>query len=145
MERELVRSPKYLYRIPNYYDLYKFENNIEYEMGTILKELEKMIKKSKLNKEELNDFLNHLKNADPKIEHSLALRTLTSPIRRDILQYIKYDIKNTEDIKNNFLFDDSQLHFHLNMLKQTYYITDSKDGWKLTPRGIGFLENAQLS
>jgi hypothetical protein len=49
-----------------------------------------------------------------------------------------------KEIKSEFKFDETQLNYHLNMLKQTFYILESNEGWKLTPRGIGFLENARL-
>ncbi|MFX1497650.1 MAG: hypothetical protein ACFFBH_09005 [Promethearchaeota archaeon] len=100
---------------------------------------------SKLTKEELREFYEKTKNLDKKLDHGRAYRTLTNPIRRNILNFIGYSIKNSEQIKKEFQLDDSQLNYHLNMLKQTFYILDSNEGWKLTPRGIGFLENAKLS
>ena len=140
----LIRNPRYLYRIPNYYNHSKFKIK-KNEVRTILDELSKMIKKSKLTKEELKEFLIKMNNIDPKLEHSLAARTLTNPMRRKIMQFINCEVKSVEDIKKDCNLDINQLTFHLNMLKQTNYVIDSVEGWKLTPRGIGFLENAKLS
>lgn len=100
---------------------------------------------SKLSREELKEFYAKIKNLDKKLDHGRAYRTLTNPIRRDILNFIGYTIKKLDEIKKEFRLDDSQLLYHLNMLKQTFYLLDTEEEWKLTPRGIGFLENAQLS
>lgn len=100
---------------------------------------------TKLTKEELKEFYEKIKSLDKKLDHGFLYRTLTNPIRRNILNFIGYDIKTFEEIKNELQLDDSLLNYHLNMLKQTLYLLDSKEGWKLTPRGVGFLENAQLS
>ncbi|MFX1402301.1 MAG: hypothetical protein ACFE8V_13765 [Promethearchaeota archaeon] len=99
---------------------------------------------AKLTKEELKEFFEKTKNIDKKLDHKRAYRTLMNPIRRSILNYIGYDIKTTEQIKKKFQFDETQLNYHLKMLEQTFYLLNSNEGWKLTPRGIGFLENAQL-
>lgn len=106
--------------------------------------MEKKNNKSKLNTEELKEFYVKTKNIDKKIDHGRAYRTLINPIRREILKFIGFNIKTMKEIKSEFKFDDTQLNYHLNMLKQTFYVVDSNEGWKLTPRGIGFLENARL-
>ena len=101
--------------------------------------------KSKLSAEELKEFHEKTKNIDKKLDHGRAYRTLMNPLRRDILQFIGYEIKSIEELIKEFELDSEQLNYHLNMLKQVFFIIDSNKGWKLTPRGIGFLENAQLS
>ncbi|MFW9946219.1 MAG: hypothetical protein ACFFDX_05250 [Candidatus Odinarchaeota archaeon] len=106
--------------------------------------MEKKNNKSRLTKEELKEFYEKTKNVDKKLDHGRAYRTLINPIRRNILNFIGCNIKTMEEIKNEFEFDETQIIYHLNMLKQTFYILDSEEGWKLTPRGIGFLENARL-
>ena len=106
--------------------------------------MEKKKNKSKLNTEELKEFYVKTKNIDKKLDHGRAYRTLINPIRREILKFIGYSIKTMKDLKNEFEFDETQLNYHLNMLKQTFYVLESNEGWKLTPRGIGFLENARL-
>ena len=142
----LIRNPKYFYIGFLTILIYVFKRIKKDEVrGSLDDELLKMIKKSKLTKEELKELFNKTKNIDPKTDHSLAVRTLTNPIRRKILQAINCDIKSEEDIKKECNLDNNQFNFHINMLKQTYYVINSVDGWKLTPRGIGFLENAKLS
>lgn len=101
--------------------------------------------KSKLSNEELKEFYEKTKNVDKKLDHGRAYRTLMNPFRREILQFIGYEIKSIEELKKEFKIDITQLNYHLNMLKQVFFAIDSNKGWKLTPRGIGFLENAQLS
>lgn len=127
-------------------DIY-FQKYDHFELINMDKEeFKKAVKKSRLSEKEMKEFFKKVSNIkDPTRDHSLALRALTNPLRRNILEYINIDIKTLEDLKNKFNLDDSQLNYHLDMLKQTLYILDSEDGWKLTPRGIGFLENAQLS
>ena len=49
-----------------------------------------------------------------------------------------------EEIKKEFKLDEDQLRYHLSMLKQSLYVIESHEGWKSTPRGIGFLENAKM-
>jgi hypothetical protein len=107
--------------------------------------MEEKKNKSKLTNEELKEFLEKTKDIDKKLDHGRAYRTLMNPLRREILCFIGYGIKNIEQLKNKFDIDKTQLNYHLNMLNQAFYLFDSNEGWKLTPRGIGFLENAQLS
>ena len=64
--------------------------------------------------------------------------------RRELLQFIGYDVRSLDDIKNEFKQKEDQLNYHLSMLKQCLYVIESKEGWKSTPRGLGFLENARL-
>ena len=99
----------------------------------------------RMTEKELKDFYEKVKVLDHKEDHRLAFRTLTNPLRRDILYFIEYKIIPTYEIKKKFNLDETQVDYNLNMLKQTIYIIDSEEGWKLTPRGIGFIENAQLS
>jgi predicted transcriptional regulator len=81
---------------------------------------------------------------DPKEDHSRGLRALQNTTRREILMYIGKDTKNTEEIKIDFNLEDSQANFHLSMLEQALFIEKTKTGWRLTPRGIGYLENVEL-
>ena len=106
--------------------------------------MEKKNNKSKLNTEELKEFYVKTKNIDKKLDHGRAYRTLINPIRREILKFIGYSIKTMKELKCEFEFDETHLNYHLDMLKQSFYVLDSNEGWKLTPRGIGFLENARL-
>ena len=97
-----------------------------------------------MTKEELKDFYELIKTIDHTNDHRLAARTLTNPLRREIMSFIGSEIKSTEEIAEKVDFEENQILFHLDMLKQVFYVWESPEGWKLTPRGIGFLENAQL-
>lgn len=100
--------------------------------------------KSKLTKEELKEFFKLVESVDKKIDHANAARTLTSPLRRDIMKFIGYEIKIPDDIKTEFNLDEDQLSYHLGFLKQAYYIWESTEGWKMTLRGIGLMENSEM-
>lgn len=106
--------------------------------------IKKFFEKSKLTKEELHDFLEKLKESDVKLEHTRAYRTLMNQARRNILRFIGYKIKNMDELKKEFNLGEEQLKYHLLMLNQCLYIIDSPKGWKVTPKGLGFLENAKL-
>jgi len=62
--------------------------------------------------------------------------------RIELLKFIGCEIRNMEEIDREFKMEFDQLKYHLSMLKQSLYIIDSHEGWKSTPRGIDFLENA---
>ncbi|MHA1150545.1 MAG: winged helix-turn-helix domain-containing protein [Promethearchaeota archaeon] len=100
--------------------------------------------KTQMTKEELREFFEVIKTIDHTNDHRLAARTLTSPLRRDIMSFIGSEIRSTEQIAENLNIEVNQVLYHLDMLKQVYYVWESLEGWKLTPRGIGFLDNARL-
>ena len=100
--------------------------------------------KCQMTKEELKDFYEVIKTIDHTNDHRLAARTLTNPLRRDIMELINYEIKTTDQIAQKLEIKEADLLYHLDMLKQVFYVWQSSEGWELTPRGIGFLENAQL-
>lgn len=81
---------------------------------------------------------------NPKIDHSLAYRTMMSEIRRDLLKYIGNEIRDIKEIQEEFQIGKDQLIYHLSMLRQGLYVIESNDKWKATPRGLGFLANAVL-
>ena len=62
--------------------------------------------------------------------------------RRELLKFIGCEIRSRDEIKKEFELDEDQIGYHLSMLKQSLYIIESHEGWKSTPKGIGFLENA---
>ncbi len=107
-------------------------------------EMKKMLNKSKLTKEELKDFLKMTENLDHKLDHSRAYRTMMNEDRRELLKFIGNEIKSTNEIKKEFKLKEDQLNYHLSMLKQCLFIIESKEGWKSTPRGLGFLKNTIL-
>jgi hypothetical protein len=61
--------------------------------------------------------------------------------RRKLLKFIGTDIRTNQQIEKEFQRDSEQLRYHLSMLEQLLYIINTANGWKATPRGIGFLYN----
>ncbi|MFX1339762.1 MAG: hypothetical protein ACFFDK_14210 [Promethearchaeota archaeon] len=108
------------------------------------KEFKSKMKKSKLTKEEMKDFLLKVEDIDKKLDHGRAYRTLMNQSRRELLKFIGCEIRSMDDIKQEFQLDEDQIKYHLSMLMQSLYVIESQKGWKCTPRGIGFLENAIL-
>jgi len=53
-------------------------------------------------------------------------------------------VKTTEELMKALEMDEDQVKYHLSMVEQTFYIMNTKEGWKLTPRGIGFLNNTSI-
>jgi predicted transcriptional regulator len=107
-------------------------------------EKKKPINKSLLTKEEMKELIEKTKNLDKKQSHYLSYRTMMNEIRRELLKFIGCEIRTIDDIKNEFEIDEDQLLYHLSMLEQCYYIINSTEGWKSTPGGIAFLENAKM-
>lgn len=82
---------------------------------------------------------------NPKLDHSLAYRTMMSEIRRDLLKYIGNEIRDIKELQQEFQISKDKLLYHLSMLRQGLYIIESDNNkWKATPRGLGFLANAVL-
>ncbi|MFX1390835.1 MAG: hypothetical protein ACFE9Z_12295 [Promethearchaeota archaeon] len=107
-------------------------------------EITNTMKKSELTKEELKKILAKTEDSDPKLDHYRAYRTLMNETRRELLKFIGYEIRSIDEIKKEFNLEDDQLNFHLSMLSQSLFIIESHKGWKSTPRGIGFLNNAKM-
>jgi len=107
-------------------------------------EFEKMKKKSKLTKDEMKVFLLKLESIDKKVDHSNLMRCMSNETRRDLLNFIGYDVRIMEELKKKFEMEVDQIKYHLSMLEHSLYVMESQEGWKATPRGIGFIENAIL-
>jgi predicted transcriptional regulator len=107
-------------------------------------EKEEILEKCKLTDEELEEFNKHLEDMDHKEDHARAYRTLSNPIRREILEFIECEIKKFDEINDELDIEEDQLKYHLSMLEQLNFLMDTESGWKATPRGIGFLYNARL-
>jgi len=90
----------------------------------------------------MDQFFENLKEMDHT--HARDFRTMVNPIRRDILKTIEYNIKTTEELMDSLNLEGDQINYHLSFLEQTFYIVNTKDGWKLTPRGVGFLNNTSI-
>ncbi len=100
--------------------------------------------KCKLTKEELEQYYKNVEAMDKKTDHSRAYRTLMNPLRREILKFIGFEVKTTEEIEKGLNMEPDQLNYHLSMLEQLYYVMNCSEGWKATPRGIAFLLNARM-
>ncbi len=107
-------------------------------------EFEKMKKKSKLTKDEMKVFLEKLESVDKKVDHSNLMRCMSNETRRELLNFIGYNMRSNEEISKKFEMEADQVKYHLSMLEHSLYVMESQEGWKSTPRGIGFMENAIL-
>ncbi|MFO8017801.1 MAG: hypothetical protein R6U96_04145 [Promethearchaeia archaeon] len=99
---------------------------------------------TKLTEEEFEEFLNRVDEMERKEDHARAYRTMSNPIRRKILKILDLNIMQTEDFLEHIDLTKDQVKYHLSMLEQLRYIMDTEEGWKITPRGLGFLKNAQM-
>ncbi|MDY6965983.1 MAG: ArsR family transcriptional regulator [Halobacteriota archaeon] len=82
-----------------------------------------------------------LKN--PTEDHKLGLKALQHKTRRDILDFIGYDVKKEDEIRKEFELDDLQLKIHLPMLEQALFVEKEGDFYRLTPRGLSYMENVE--
>ena len=105
-------------------------------------DINEIMQKCILTKEELKDYNEKMKDLDHT--HARDFRTMTNPIRREMIKTIGYSVKTTEELMTTLELAEDQIKYHLSMVEQTLYILNTKDGWKLTPRGIGFLNNTSI-
>ena len=97
-----------------------------------------------LNDEEMKKYLESTKHTNPKKDHYRAYRTMMNETRRELLKFIGDNVRTFEQLKTRFQEEEEQINYHLNMLEQLFYVMKTNDGWKATPRGLGFLHNAIL-
>jgi hypothetical protein len=107
-------------------------------------DMKEIIKICRLSDEEMNQYLELTKEIDHKEDHRRAYRTMMNHTRRELLKFIGTNIKTFEEIKSKFLEGTDQIKYHLSMLEQLYYIMETESGWKVTPRGIGFMYNTLM-
>jgi ASC-1-like (ASCH) protein len=107
-------------------------------------EKEEILEKCQLTEDELKEFNKQIEQMNHKEDHARAYRTLSNPIRREVLEFIDCEVKSFEEIENELDIKEDQVKYHLSMLKQLNFLMDTESGWKATPRGIGFLFNARL-
>ncbi len=105
-------------------------------------DMKEIIKNCQLTEQEMKEFLRLTKDINHKEDHRRAYRTMMNQTRRELLKFIGTNKKSSEQIINNFLEIKDQIKYHLSMLEQLFYIMNTESGWKATPRGIGFLNNA---
>lgn len=104
--------------------------------------IKEIMKNCQLTEEEMKAYLELTKDIDHKEDHRRAYRTMMNQSRRELLKFIGYNIRTLEQIKNKFEVEEDHIIYHLSMLEQLFYIMNTETGWKATPRGIGFLNNA---
>lgn len=103
--------------------------------------IKEIMKNCRLTEEEMKEYLRLTKDIDHKEDHRRAYRTMMNQTRRELLRFIGYNIRTLEQVKNKFQAEEDNILYHLSMLEQLFYIINTENGWKATPRGIGFLNN----
>jgi len=96
----------------------------------------------KRKKRWLKKLENEGKLQNPKVDHNRGLMVLQN--RREILRFMGINVMRIDKIKSQFNLSDSVIVFHLTMLEQALFIERINKGWRLTPRGIGYLKNVEL-
>lgn len=73
--------------------------------------------------------------------HRRALIAMQNPIRREILTLLKEKALTVKEVRNSLNLEEIILHFHLHLLKQTYFITIEENIVDLTPFGVVYIKN----
>ncbi|MEM2145366.1 MAG: winged helix-turn-helix domain-containing protein [Candidatus Jordarchaeaceae archaeon] len=79
---------------------------------------------------------------DPTEAHRRALHALQNPIRREILELLKDKALTLGELVNHFKMDEKTLRFHLQFLKDTFFITLEENIIDLTPLGVAYTRHA---
>lgn len=79
---------------------------------------------------------------NPGEAHRRALRTMQNPTRREILILLKDTAQSIEKLCQALQLDETTLQYHLQFLKDVFFITVEKELVDLTPPGIAYLRNA---
>lgn len=79
---------------------------------------------------------------DPTEAHRRALRALQNPVRREILTMLKDNALTIEEIVNRLNLDEKTLGFHLQFLKDVFFITVEGNTVDLTPIGVAYTRHA---
>ncbi|TFF98512.1 MAG: ArsR family transcriptional regulator [Promethearchaeota archaeon] len=98
-----------------------------------------ILNKCCLTEEEMNKYLESTEHIDPKDEHDHLYSVMTNDTRRELLKLINTNAMTLEEIKEKVQLDKEQLQYHLSMLEQLFFLMNTSEGWKTTPRGLGFL------
>jgi hypothetical protein len=107
-----------------------------------------LVKKNyrEMSDEELNAWKQKLDESgvvgDPGESHRRALRALQNPIRREILTMLKEKTLTIEEMVNHFNIDEKTLGFHLQFLKDIFFITVEGNTVDLTPIGVAYTRHA---
>ena len=79
-----------------------------------------MEKKSKLTSDEMKFFKGKVESVDKRIDHSNAMRCMSNETRRELLNFIGYEVKSLEELKEKFQMEGDQIKYHLSMLNIAY-------------------------
>ena len=78
---------------------------------------------------------------DPGEEHRRALRTMQNPVRREIVTLLKNQAETMSQIANQLDLDEKTLQYHLQFLKDIFFISVQEDIIDLTPLGVAYSRN----
>ncbi|MEM3586568.1 MAG: winged helix-turn-helix domain-containing protein [Candidatus Jordarchaeaceae archaeon] len=99
-----------------------------------------------MSEEELNEWKNKIYEygwkGDPTEAHRRALHALQNPIRREILELLREKALTLEELVDCLNLDEKTLRFHLQFLKDTFFITLEKNVVDLTPLGVAYTRHA---
>lgn len=99
-----------------------------------------------LSEEELDSWKQKLDEhgwgGDPAEAHRRALHALQNPIRREILELLRDKSLTVEEVVNHLNLDERTLRFHLQFLKDTFFITLEENIIDLTPLGVAYTRHA---
>jgi hypothetical protein len=112
------------------------EDNYHKTFEDISKDL---LDKCQLTEEEMEEYLKKTEYIDPKEEHDHLYRTMMNETRREILKFIDTNVRTFDEIKEKFQLEPKTTEYHLELLEQSFYLLKTPTGYKMTPRGLGFL------
>ena len=99
-----------------------------------------------MSEEELKDWKQNLDESklvgNPTEAHRRALRALQNPVRREIVAMLKDSALTIETIVNRLNLDEKTLGFHLQFLKDIFFINVEGNTVDLTPIGVAYIRHA---
>ncbi|NVM53743.1 MAG: winged helix-turn-helix transcriptional regulator [Candidatus Helarchaeota archaeon] len=75
---------------------------------------------------------------NPLDEHRRALRAMQNPVRRTIITMLKEKALSTDELAKNLDLDKKTLQYHLQFLKDVFFITIEGNIVDLTPPGVAY-------
>ena len=75
---------------------------------------------------------------DPLDEHRRALRAMQNPIRREIISMLKEEAVSMDKLAKNLNLDEKTLQYHLQFLKDIFFIKIEGNIVDLTPPGVAY-------
>ena len=79
---------------------------------------------------------------EPTEAHRRALHALQNPIRREILELLREKALTLGEVVNHLNMDEKTLRFHLQFLKDTFFIKLEGNVIDLTPLGVAYTRHA---